>query len=173
MGVPGCSPSVLPGRAKPELPNCATAAVPDSAKGGLPEVDRQPERHHIPDPRHPPSTDRCRCISSSEQPEQPPGDSSEFKQGCSDPPAAASGRQEGAGEEETGIAPAATAAISQPVSRPVQRLKPCFNLWHWALSHSLGGWPAEGAVQPWRRFLIHSKLTKIHGSIQQYESICS
>merc|ERR1712083_1226653 len=148
MGVPGCSPSVLPGRAKPELPDCASAAVPDGAKGGLPEVDRQPECHHLPDPRHPPSTDRCRCLSSSEQPEQPPGDSSEpseFKQGCSDP---------------------ATAAISWPVSRPVQRFKPCFNLWHWARSHSLGGRLAEGAVQPWRWFLIQSKLTEFHGSIQ-------
>merc|ERR1712032_1765534 len=96
-----------------------------------------------------------------------PGDSSEpseFKQGCSDPPAAASGRQEGAGEEKTDIAPAATATVSQPV----QRLEPCFNLWHRPRSHSLGGRPAEGAVQPWRRVLIQSELTKIHGSIQPW-----
>merc|ERR1712183_833907 len=109
----------------PELPECAAAAVPHGAEGGLPEGD------HLPDPLQPPPAHRCCCLSSSE-PEQPPSDSSdpgEFKQGCSDPAAAACGRQEGAGEEETGTAPAA-AAVSEPVSeQPVkQRLKPGLNL---------------------------------------------
>merc|ERR1711990_15139 len=165
MGVSKCSSSAmsngaqsqLRGCAKSELPKCAAAAVPNSAKGGLPEVDRQPERHHLPDPRHPSPAHRCCCLSSSE-PEQPSSDSSEpseLKQGCSDPPAAASGCQEGAGEEETGIA---TAAGSQSVSgdKPVQRVKPCFNLRHRPRSHSLSGWTVEGAVQPWRWVLIQS-----------------
>merc|ERR1712037_173341 len=160
--VPDCSPPVLPGRAKPELPECAAAAVPHGAEGGLPEVDHQPERHHLPDPLQPPPAHRCCCLSSSE-PEQPPGDPGdpgEFKQGCSDPAAAACGRQEGAGEEETGTAPAA-AAVSEPVK---QRLKPRLNLRHRPRSHPLSGRAAEGAVQPRRwidnRILIQSKLSK-------------
>merc|ERR1712210_148016 len=97
--------SVLPSCAKPKLPECPAAAVPHGAKGGLPEVDHQPERHHLPDPVHPPPAHRC-CRLSSSEPEQPSSDSSELQQGRSDPAAAASGRQEGAGEEKTGIAPA-------------------------------------------------------------------
>merc|ERR1712183_390106 len=104
---------------------------------------------------------RCCCLSSSE-PEQPssdPSDPGEFKQGCFDPAAAACGCQERAGEEETGIAPAAAA-----VSERQQRLKPRLNLRHRTRSHPLSGRAAEGAVQPRRwidnRILIQSKLSK-------------